>query len=68
MRSHMIVQTVPGAWGGVGSSKMNAWYVLISSIAFLGAIYAAACYIFAQLTLNPKRRPIVASPSDYGLP
>jgi pimeloyl-ACP methyl ester carboxylesterase len=45
---------------------MNAWYVLISSIAFLGAIYAAACYIFAQLTLNPKRQPIVASASDYG--
>jgi esterase/lipase len=46
---------------------MGAVYVLILGLIFLGVLYAATCYIFAQLTLNPKRQPVVASPADYGL-
>ena len=46
---------------------MGLLYVLIFSLVLLGAIYVLTCYIFAQLTLNPKRQPVVASPADHGL-
>lgn len=46
---------------------MSLSSILIASFVFLGIIYVVTCYIFAQLTLNPKRQPIVTSPADYGL-
>jgi len=46
---------------------MIAATVLILIVLFLAAVYAAVCYIFAQMTLNPSRQPVAASPADYGL-
>jgi fermentation-respiration switch protein FrsA (DUF1100 family) len=46
---------------------MNWLHVSVLSIIALGTIYVVTCYIFAQLTLNPKRQPVVATPADYGL-
>jgi pimeloyl-ACP methyl ester carboxylesterase len=46
---------------------MNLFTVLAISLVVVAAIYVATCYIFAQLTLNPKRQPVVVSPADYGL-
>jgi pimeloyl-ACP methyl ester carboxylesterase len=46
---------------------MNPLTVLLFSLILLGAIYVGTCYVFAQLTLNPKRQPVVASPAKYGL-
>jgi pimeloyl-ACP methyl ester carboxylesterase len=46
---------------------MSLPYFLIIGFLFFVIIYAATCYIFAQLTLNPKRQPIESSPADYGL-
>jgi pimeloyl-ACP methyl ester carboxylesterase len=42
-------------------------YVLIFGLILVGAAYVVSCYIFAQMTLNPRRQPVVASPADYGL-
>jgi pimeloyl-ACP methyl ester carboxylesterase len=46
---------------------MSLSNILIISLILLGVIYVVSCYIFAQLTLNPKRQPIEASPADYGM-
>lgn len=46
---------------------MNLTYVLIFGFVLLGVVYVVTCYVFAQLTLNPKRQPVIASPADYGL-
>jgi pimeloyl-ACP methyl ester carboxylesterase len=46
---------------------MNLFYIAVLSIILLGAIYAGTCYVFAQLTLNPKRQPVEASPAGHGL-
>ena len=47
---------------------MNLFSVLVFGAILVVAIYVGTCYVFAQLTLNPKRQPVVASPADYGLP
>lgn len=47
---------------------MNWLYVSALVVVVLGVIYAATCTIFAQLTLRPKRQPVVATPADHGLP
>jgi predicted alpha/beta-fold hydrolase len=46
---------------------MSLPYFLIIGLVFLAIIYAVTCYIFAQLTLNPKRQPIETTPAEYGL-
>jgi pimeloyl-ACP methyl ester carboxylesterase len=46
---------------------MVAVYIVVVVVLLLGAIYVGTCYVFAQLTLNPKRQPVVASPAGYGL-
>jgi pimeloyl-ACP methyl ester carboxylesterase len=46
---------------------MSFFSILTISVILIGVIYAAICYIFAQLTLNPKRQPIEFTPADYGL-
>jgi pimeloyl-ACP methyl ester carboxylesterase len=46
---------------------MTAVQILILVVLFLGAVYVAICYIFAQMTLNPSRQPVAVSPADYGL-
>ena len=46
---------------------MSAIIILFLVFLLLGAIYVAICYIFAQMTLNPSRQPVAASPADYGL-
>jgi alpha/beta superfamily hydrolase len=46
---------------------MSLLYILIICLTFLAIIYAVTCYIFAQLTLNPKRQPIETTPAEYGL-
>jgi hypothetical protein len=40
---------------------------LAISLVLVAAVYVGICYLFAQLTLNPKRQPVVASPAGYGL-
>jgi alpha/beta superfamily hydrolase len=46
---------------------MSFFSILPISVILIGVFYAAICYIFAQLTLNPKRQPIEFTPADYGL-
>ena len=46
---------------------MTAVPVVILILLVLGISYVATCAVFAQMTLNPKRQPVVASPADYGL-
>jgi pimeloyl-ACP methyl ester carboxylesterase len=46
---------------------MSITSFLVISLVLLAFIYIVTCYIFAQLTLNPKRQPIEVTPSDYGL-
>lgn len=46
---------------------MNLTYVLVAGLFLLGLGYIVTCYVFAQLTLNPRRQPVVATPADYGL-
>jgi pimeloyl-ACP methyl ester carboxylesterase len=46
---------------------MSSVYILILGLILVAAVYVVICYIFAQMTLNPKRQPVVASPADYGL-
>jgi pimeloyl-ACP methyl ester carboxylesterase len=46
---------------------MTAVIVAIVVVLILGVAYVVTCAIFAQMTLNPKRQPVVASPADYGL-
>jgi pimeloyl-ACP methyl ester carboxylesterase len=46
---------------------MTAVTVVILILLVLGISYVATCIVFAQLTLNPKRQPVVASPAGYGL-
>ena len=48
-------------------STITAVIVAILVVLILGISYVATCAIFAQMTLNPKRQPVVASPADYGL-
>jgi pimeloyl-ACP methyl ester carboxylesterase len=46
---------------------MNALIVTAIVLAVLILAYAGTAFIFAQLTLNPKRQPIALSPADYGM-
>jgi pimeloyl-ACP methyl ester carboxylesterase len=46
---------------------MTAVIVAILVVLILVVSYVATCIIFAQMTLNPKRQPVVASPAEYGL-
>ncbi len=46
---------------------MNLSSILVCCVIVVAAVYVGTCYVFAQLTLNPKRQPVVASPADYGL-
>jgi len=46
---------------------MGEWIAIALGLVVLVLVYGGISYIFAQLTLNPKRQPVVHSPSDYGL-
>jgi fermentation-respiration switch protein FrsA (DUF1100 family) len=46
---------------------MSAVSLIALIILVLALSYILTCYIFALLTLNPKRQPIAATPNDYGL-
>ena len=46
---------------------MTLLYVLVIALLVSVALYVASGYLFATLTLNPKRQPVVASPADVGL-
>lgn len=46
---------------------MSVPAILLISISALAIIYISTAYIFAQLTLNPKRQPIETTPAEYGL-
>lgn len=41
--------------------------ILPMVLLLLVIIYVLTCYVFAQLTLNPKRQPIEFTPANYGL-
>jgi pimeloyl-ACP methyl ester carboxylesterase len=46
---------------------MDAWLVIILVLSALVLSYGVISYIFAQITLNPRRQPVVASPADLGM-
>jgi alpha-beta hydrolase superfamily lysophospholipase len=41
--------------------------ILLLSILILAIVYILTGYVFAQLTLNPKRQPIETTPAEYGM-
>jgi pimeloyl-ACP methyl ester carboxylesterase len=46
---------------------MSLIAILVLVALILALSYILTCYIFAQLTLNPKRQPIATTPSEYGM-
>ncbi len=46
---------------------MDTWVAILLGLVALALVYGISAYIFAQITLKPKRQPVVAFPSDYGM-